>query len=322
MNTETLQQFANTRGYKASGATMTGVFGGYPFLSTLKSQKINTLTTVITISGGLRGKIGRQIKKQLPKRCSFLWSARPTLICSGSDDELFTVFASAMDTVTSALRDAGIALPQKCPICNAEGCDALAIQNGAFVPVHQSCCQERSYATAVKAEDNARSGSYITGIIGAILGGILATVPSLLTIWFMERIYSVLFILIPLGIYYGYRLFRGKMNKAVGVITVLLSLVMPFVLEQLVFYVAVATTYSILPSILDTAAFYFQIVTPAEMVSDLAMPYVFLLFGIFVTFKQITRTSSQEVADAAAVLDTMLPYGDASSVPASWKTEY
>ena len=309
MDMETLQNFSNARGYKTAGDMMTGAYRGYPFLARLKAQKLSVLTTVITISGKFPVKVGKQLRKQLPKRCGFSWNPRPTLICSGQGEELFTNFTSAMETVTAAFQEAGVSAPEdKCAFCGQSGCDALAIRNGAYTPVHRTCCQEQSYAAAAKAEDNAQNGNYLTGIIGAILGGVVAILPSLLTIWFMEKIYAALFFLIPLGIYYGYRLFKGKMNKAVGVITIILSLIMPIVLELLVFYISVATTYGILPSILDTTALYFQLYTVGEMFTDMIMSYVFVIFGGVVTFQQITRTSVQDVADAAAVLDTMAPY--------------
>ena len=305
---EMLSSFAATRGYKAMENKMVGVYRGYPFVSRLKERNISVLTTVITTSSMFPNKLGRRLRKQLPAKCALTWNGPVTLTCSGRDEELFEAFTAAMDTVTAAMAEAGMGVQDKCAFCGKDGCDCLTIADTKYVPVHSTCCQERSYATATKAEMNERHGNYITGLIGAILGGIVATLPSLATIWFMERIYSILFILIPLGIYYGYKLLRGRMNKFVGVVTVLLSLIMPFVLEQMVFYLSVATTYGIVPNILATTDWYFELFTVGEMVEELAMPYVFLIFGLIVTFKQITRTFDHEVADASTVLESMMPW--------------
>lgn len=59
---------------------------------------------------------------------------------------------------------------------------------------------------------NQESGSYLTGLLGAIIGGLLATIPAVAVIWFTETAYSLLYFLIPLGVYHGYRLARGKMD--------------------------------------------------------------------------------------------------------------
>lgn len=305
MTQETLASFAAARGYKPVTNGMVGIHRGYPFVARLKESKISVLTTVITINSVFPNKLGRRLRKELPAKCALTWNGPVTLTCSGQGEELFGVFSAAMDTVTAAMAEAGLGVQDKCAFCGKDGCESLAIVGGKYVPVHAGCCQERSYATATKAEMNERNGNYLTGLIGAILGGIVATLPSLATIWFMERIFSALFILIPLGIYYGYRLCRGRMNGFVGVVTVLLSLAMPFVLEQMVFYLSLATTYGIVPNFLASVDFYFELFTVEEMIEDLAMPYVFLIFGLIVTFKQITRTAAHEVADASTVLESM-----------------
>lgn len=312
MTQEMLQSFSQSKGYKWVGDGMAGAWRGYPFVTRLQSKRISVLTTVFTISGQLSGKLVRRLKKELPKRCSLTGGQTPTLICSGQDDELLGSYTAAMEKVTSALREEGVCVPDKCPYCKQEGCDALALLNRAYTPVHKACCEEQSYSTVTRAEVNAKQGSYVTGVIGALLGGFVAVIPSILTIWFLERIYSVLFFLIPLGVYHGYRLLRGRMNRVVGVVTIVISLIMPFVLEQAVFYLTVATRFGILPSIFDTVSFYFTLQTPGEIAASLAMPYLFLLVGLWVTFRQITRTSAHEVTDAAAVLDSITPYRSAA----------
>lgn len=312
MTQEMLQSFSQSKGYKWVGDGMAGAWRGYPFVTRLQSKRISVLTTVFTISGQLSGKLVRRLKKELPKRCSLTGGQSPALICSGQDDELLGAYAAAMEKVTSALREEGVCVPDKCPYCKQDGCDALALLSRAYTPVHRSCCQERAYSTVTRAEVNAKQGSYAAGVIGGLLGGFVAVLPSVLTIWFLERIYSVLFFLIPLGVYHGYRLLRGRMNRAVGVVTIVISLIMPFVLEQAVFYLAVAAGFGIMPSIFDTITFYFILQTPGEIAASLAMPYIFLFVGLWVTFRQITRTSAHEVTDAAAVLDSVTPYRSAA----------
>ena len=308
MTQDMLQSFALSKGYKWIGDGMAGSCRGYPFVTRLQSKRISVLTTVFTISGKFPGKVGRRLKKELPKHCSLNWSQGLTLICSGQDGELLETYASSLEKVTCALREEGICVPDQCPYCRKTGCDALALLGRTYTPIHRACCEEQAYSTATRAEVNAKQGSYVTGLIGALLGGFVAILPSLLTIWLMDRIYSILFVLIPLGAYHGYRLFRGRMNRFAGVITIVISLIMPFILEQALFYLAVATTFGILPSVLDTVMLYFDFYTPSEMALSMAKPYIFLALGLWVTFRTITRTSAHEVADASAVLDSMTPY--------------
>lgn len=308
MTQEMLQSFALSKSFQWVGDGMAGSWRGYPFVTRLQTKRISVLTTVFTISGKLSARTARRLKKELPKGCSLSWGQLPTLICSGQDQALLAAYTSAMEKVTSTLWEETVSVPDRCPYCKKGSCDALALQGRAYTPVHKACCEEQAYSAVTHAEVNAKQGSYVTGVIGALLGGVAAVIPSILTIWFLERIFSVLFFLIPLGAYHGYRLLRGRMNRAVGVVTIVISLIMPFILEQAIFYLAVATEFGILPSILDTVAFYFVCNTLSDAVLSMLMPYIFLFLGLWVTFRQITRTSAHEVTDAAAVLDSMTPY--------------
>lgn len=308
MTRERMESFAASKGCKWLGDRMVGAYRGYPFVTTLTVRKISVLTTTFTISGRWSGKLGRQIRKELPKGCSLTWGGRPTLLCSGQEEDLLDSYVTAMETVASAMREAGVGVPDQCPICRQRECDSLGLVDGVYQPAHRACCENRSYSTVTRAEVNAQNGSYVTGILGAILGALIASVPTLLTTWFLERIYALLFILIPLGAYHGYRLLRGKMNKMVGVVTVIISLLMPFVMDQILFYLVVATSFGIVPSLLETVPLYFQYYTPKDMLVSMGMSYVFLLVGLWGTFRQITRTSTHEVTDASVTVESIMPY--------------
>ena len=51
------------------------------------------------------------------------------------------------------------------------------------------------------------SGNYITGIIGLILGGLIATIPWILVYVYGDMMFSVLSVFIAAGEFYGYKLF-------------------------------------------------------------------------------------------------------------------
>lgn len=65
--------------------------------------------------------------------------------------------------------------------------------------------------------------SYITGIIGGLIGGFIATIPWVLMYVYGNMILAVLSIIIAIGVLKGYQLFNGKVNKSLPVIIVLIS---------------------------------------------------------------------------------------------------
>ena len=57
-----------------------------------------------------------------------------------------------------------------------------------------------------------------------LLGMLLGLIPNLLTIVFTERIYALLFALVPIAAIFGYKLLGGRMDRASIVVVILVSL--------------------------------------------------------------------------------------------------
>lgn len=70
-----------------------------------------------------------------------------------------------------------------------------------------------------------KQGSYITGIIGAIIGGAIATIPWVLAYVYGGMMLSILAALIAAGEFYGYKLAKGKISKKLPIILMVLAIV-------------------------------------------------------------------------------------------------
>lgn len=74
-------------------------------------------------------------------------------------------------------------------------------------------------------EENNKKTSYITGILGAILGGAIASIPWVLMYVYGNMILSLLAIIIGAGAFYGYKLCKGKMDVKLPMIIMIISIV-------------------------------------------------------------------------------------------------
>lgn len=68
-----------------------------------------------------------------------------------------------------------------------------------------------------------KDNGYLIGTVGAIIGGLIGTIPWVLCYVYAEMMYSVLAILIGIGAFKGYELLKGKMGKPVPIIVVVVS---------------------------------------------------------------------------------------------------
>ncbi len=90
-------------------------------------------------------------------------------------------------------------------------------------PQDEEVIQNTQEKEAIK-EPKKKKGSYITGTIGAILGGLVASIPWILTYSFANMIIAALAILIAGGAYLGYKIFKGRIGKGFPVILTIVSL--------------------------------------------------------------------------------------------------
>lgn len=68
-------------------------------------------------------------------------------------------------------------------------------------------------------------GSYLTGIIGAIIGGLIATIPWIIAYVYGGMMLSILAALIAAGEFYGYKICKGKVNKSLPAIIMILAII-------------------------------------------------------------------------------------------------
>lgn len=82
------------------------------------------------------------------------------------------------------------------------------------------------------------NGSVVFGLIGAILGALVGSLPWIFGIVALEVYYGVFAFVIVIASFYGYKLFRGKKNIKVAYASVLIpSLLMVYVSEIIACYV-------------------------------------------------------------------------------------
>ncbi len=76
----------------------------------------------------------------------------------------------------------------------------------------------------IKTEET-KKGSYITGIIGAVIGGLIATTPWVLAYVYGGMMLSILAALIAAGEFYGYKIAKGKMSKKLPIILMVIAII-------------------------------------------------------------------------------------------------
>lgn len=199
--------------------------------------------------------------------------------------------------------------PTRCPVCDQEGCDILALYQAHFAPIHSVCLQRLMNEAEERAELQHLNGSYVTGLIGGILGGILGALPNLLLTWMAGRSHSLLFALIPLGIYYGYKLFRGKMNHIALVLTIGLSIIDFLLMNFVLLAISTMTQQNVnfATAWADTQPLLLDAKTWWDILKNSWFPFLCLATGTHAVWGRISRTASSEAQELFAILCSSVP---------------
>lgn len=241
----------------------------------------------------------------------YSWVGNVLWLSAGKKKKMQGSDADYVEFCAYVLSAAGLRPRDCCPYCKTGGCDALSFVKGGYGTVHYRCLQEAAARERDKADSNLQNGSYFLGVIGAFLGMIVGSVPSFLTIAFMEMEYAVLFALIPLCAYFGYKLFRGKMNKAALAVSIVMAFLGVFLLyfEMIAFSamkeygLSFGEVMSFMPELLRDGELWADILTHA------LKEFLFMGLGIVFVWRLISSTAADSASNASAALQLARPYG-------------
>ncbi len=321
MDKAEFKQMCQSHGLKMVSDTRgVGMERGY-LISLLWAGKKNVSVSLPTQNGDRKQyekELKARLKEAFGKNASSAWVDQENyLTIFLSSKNIPDIYCQGVTAALDIVKNLGITVPDKCSVCGRTGCDVAVPRGAAYVPTHRSCLEKAVSGAQDKADSNARNGSYLLGIIGALLGAVVGILPSALTIILMERIYVILFALIPICAYLGYKLFKGKMNYFALVVTILFSALGVYLLNFGVTLYYIADEFSIglrdaltlFPYMLADPEVWLE-VTKSE---DFIMCAVFVALGIFLTWGMISRTAKADVKDAANVLSSAVPYGQPES---------
>ncbi len=309
MNLSEWGQFLSTKGIELHDQLGCGVIDRYPLSMQLvgKPAQITSIIVKIQLASALK-KIHRKEVRDLLKHkatISYMGKIIQLTIRTGNMQYPYD-FSQTVVSLISYLANNNIPESTQCPICGRFDSDAMAYYNGAYQKVHMHCIQNVLDTREASVEENETNGSFFTGLIGALLGGLVGIIPSLLTIFLLQRIYVMLYALIPICIYYGYRLFKGRMNQWAVVLTILLSFLILFVMEYVVLVISVHREYGIW-LLKECLQLFFDRQYFLEMLKDMVMSFVFLALGILYSWRMIAENNQKTTTSIEFTRGTIRP---------------
>lgn len=305
--------FMSQRGAVGDGKTYCGSFNNLPFTAVYIRGKSGGKTSAhlqIQFGGGNTNKLFKELRTLYGKSIAvYNNGANPAgvlaLIINGKTDAEFTqTFDALLASIANLAPQYQLGLPATCPLCKAGNCDSFALYNGYNQPVHAACVQNYAQKTHSDVQDNVLNGNYLLGFVGALLGGLVGAIIPLLLLIFADYVIYFLFILVPVGAYTGYKLFKGKRTKVAIPIIIVASLLLVPIISYLWIAGVNLMHYSEWPSISD---YVFYLTHYSGAFREMLLVLLFVGLGIIFSIGIITRTGTSDVKVATLSASSLRP---------------
>jgi len=197
---------------------------------------------------------------------------------------------------------------KNCAICDQDGGDMLTLFEGNARIVHNSCLHRWKNENMEKMETKSQTAGHLQGVLGGVLGGIVGSIPAFAALRLTNYVVWFLFALIPLGIYYGWKLFGGKLTRITLVFTIIYALILAFVVEVIDTFIILRSYFGDWVTLQDTLEAYF-VSSPvrATLLQNALMALGATLVGIFVAWRAITKTDKGQLIEVQIAVDMAVP---------------
>ena len=146
-------------------------------------------------------------------------------------------------------------------------------------------------------ENKKASGSYITGIIGAIIGGAIGAVPWIIAYIYGNMMIALLAILIAGGAYYGYKICKGKITKKVTIIITIISIIIVALVTLLIIPVILIHTEGMNTNLATIQYLYQDEEFTSGIIRDTLIAIVFTAVGVAVVNSSIKKDLEEGVTN-------------------------
>ena len=139
--------------------------------------------------------------------------------------------------------------------------------------------------------------SYLTGTIGAIIGGVIAAIPWVLTYVYGDIMLSLLALIIGAGEFYGYKICKGKMTEKLPTIIMIIAIVIVIIATLLVIPLMLLQKNGMTANFEGMKNLYSYSEFTNALIRDLVISIVFTALGAGVVASTVKKQIMNDVED-------------------------
>ncbi|MBU1145373.1 MAG: hypothetical protein KJ971_05910 [Firmicutes bacterium] len=182
---------------------------------------------------------------------------------------------------------------QECVICHKvrheEKLD-YRVWDVSYVPVHPKCAADHVKDVKQSVEkENSKSNRLILSIILSLVGAFVGLIPLVMILYISDAFYAILYALIPLGGFYGYKLGKAPRKTYMIYIIIIISVLIVVAFELFTWNILALSLDYTLSGLLEDSTYQYV------FLNELLISLLFLGIGIFISWKLISNTSDKQI---------------------------
>lgn len=300
-----IKKYAKQNGLTVKNGVAYGIYRGYMLTlqegSGWKSADFAICTTD-ELNGVLQGQLGQMLTDETRKeyRIMELGLSKTRLVVKFFDNPgTMGKMEAFIDVICNKLSACEVPGQNYCAHCGQPIDSALSAQDiligGAVCQMHEACASAAERDVVAAREEAKSQGNMVTGIIGAVLGGIIGAIPWAFAVyngWFV----GIFGLLIAFAAKKGYELLKGKESKAKAVVIILVA----------IFSVVVAElggwVFSLIMeggTLMESLEYFFFVLSidgelQTRVISNLLLGLLFAGLGVFDVVRGIFSANSKK----------------------------
>lgn len=133
---------------------------------------------------------------------------------------------------------------------------------------------------------------YVKGIIGGLIGGLIASIPWILVYVYGNMLLSILAFIIAYGVNFGYRFFKGEVDKHLPTIITVSSLLIVVVVTLVIIPLLLLYKEGYYANFANLQILYADSTYMSAVLKDLLISILFTILGISGIVKQVKEEVS------------------------------
>lgn len=273
-----------------------GSIHGYPYVVTLVSIDtfVKAPMMVFVFEKGLSKNDLKQIQKTvglgMVRLESVALNSNAILVPLKYGAKVSDRHQAYLEKLANIFSNLGLKPLNHCPFCGLEDTDSHRIIKGVPVKLHDACAKNFYKDLTQKIEQEEQSSEHMgASLFYALVGAIAGAIPTVISIVVFQYMLAILYALIPLGSFYGYKYGKAARKSWVPIYVSLISLLIVLAMNFGLYYTIAATESFTFSDALQVEEFR------RAFVSDLGISLLFLGIGIFISWRRMYMQTTSAI---------------------------